>query len=117
MLLVISEDHTGFMRHSFANIRSLLSIIHTSHSPSELLVVISLDAEGGVGISVFFLTMVWDWSRPCLLDSITQIPPPIHQYVLTLSTLSPFLYSVGCDRDVSSLHTCLQSLLSHFLLP
>lgn len=47
MSSIISEDQTGFIRgrHSFANVRRLLSIIHTLHSPSEPEVVISLDAE------------------------------------------------------------------------
>lgn len=44
---VVAEDQTGFIRgrHSFSNVRRLLSIIHTPHSPSEPEVVISLDAE------------------------------------------------------------------------
>ena len=44
---VISEDQTGLIRgrHSLSNVRRLLGVIHTPHSPTEPEVVISLDAE------------------------------------------------------------------------
>ena len=44
---IISEDQTGFIggRHSFTNVRRLLSVIHSPPSPVEPEVVISLDAE------------------------------------------------------------------------
>jgi hypothetical protein len=47
MTSIVSEDQTGFIRqwHSFTNIRRLLGIIHTSSSPSDPEVIISLDAE------------------------------------------------------------------------
>lgn len=47
MPLVISEDQTGFIggRHSFSNVRRLLSVIHTPSSTTDPEVVISLDAE------------------------------------------------------------------------
>lgn len=44
---VISEDQTGFIkgRHSFTNIRRLLSVIHTPSSQTDPEAIIALDAE------------------------------------------------------------------------
>ena len=47
MMDIISSDQTGFVRgrHSFSNIRKLLSVVHSAASREIPEVVVSLDAE------------------------------------------------------------------------
>lgn len=76
MTSTLSEDQMGFIRqrHSVANIRRLLALIHTRPSPSDPAEIVSLDAEKAFDrvewATVRHATALWLLKQFHIMDSV-----------------------------------------------